>query len=205
MEWRPWRMRPVSRHPMCHPWEWLWPFMASRGLCYLGPHVGPAWARVNLLEVPMSLSSGSQCVVHESDPHWPFLGSMEFCYLGCNQLYMPPCLILIPGKCACKFCLIGQAIQWRHNGRDGVSDHQPRDCSFNRLFRRGSKETSKLRMTGLCVGNSTVTGEFPAQRASYAENVSIWWRHHDDQHAPQSLLTDYVLRSTESEFLLTFV
>ena len=25
----------------------------------------------------------------------------------------------------------------------------------------------------------TETGEFPAQRASYAENVSIWWRHHD--------------------------
>ena len=23
------------------------------------------------------------------------------------------------------------------------------------------------------------TGEFPAQRASYPENVSIWWRHHD--------------------------
>ena len=23
-----------------------------------------------------------------------------------------------------------------------------------------------------------VIGEFPAQRASYAENVSIWWRHH---------------------------
>ena len=22
------------------------------------------------------------------------------------------------------------------------------------------------------------TGEYPAQRASYAENVSIWWRHH---------------------------
>ena len=26
--------------------------------------------------------------------------------------------------------------------------------------------------------NSPVTGEFPAQRASNAENVSIWWRHH---------------------------
>ena len=25
----------------------------------------------------------------------------------------------------------------------------------------------------------TGTGEFPAQRASYAENVSIWWRHHE--------------------------
>ena len=23
------------------------------------------------------------------------------------------------------------------------------------------------------------TGEFPAQMASNAENVSIWWRHHD--------------------------
>ena len=29
----------------------------------------------------------------------------------------------------------------------------------------------------LC-GEFTVPGEFPAQRASYAENVSIWWRHH---------------------------
>ena len=41
-----------------------------------------------------------------------------------------------------------------------------------------SKKTSKLRVTGLCEGNSPVTGEFPAQRASNAENVSIWWRHH---------------------------
>ena len=32
--------------------------------------------------------------------------------------------------------------------------------------------------TGLCAGNSPETGEFPAQMASNAENVSIWWRHH---------------------------
>ena len=44
--------------------------------------------------------------------------------------------------------------------------------------RNWSKKTSKLRLTGLCVGNSLVTGEFPAQMASNAENVSIWWRHH---------------------------
>ena len=44
--------------------------------------------------------------------------------------------------------------------------------------RRRPKKASKLRVTGLCVGNSPVTGEFPAQRASNAENVSIWWRHH---------------------------
>ena len=40
------------------------------------------------------------------------------------------------------------------------------------------KKTSKLRVTGLCAGNSPGTGEFPAQMASNAENVSIWWRHH---------------------------
>ena len=49
---------------------------------------------------------------------------------------------------------------------------------LNRLFRRRSKKTSKLRVTGLCAGNSPGTGEFPTQMASYAENVSIWWRHH---------------------------
>ena len=42
----------------------------------------------------------------------------------------------------------------------------------------GWKKTSKLRVTGLCAGNSPVTDEFPTQRASNAENVSIWWRHH---------------------------
>ena len=36
----------------------------------------------------------------------------------------------------------------------------------------------KLRVTGLCAGNLPGTGEFPAQMASNAENVSIWWRHH---------------------------
>ena len=70
-------------------------------------------------------------------------------------------------------------LRWRHNERDGVSNHQPHDCLLNRLFGRKSKWTSKFRVTGLCVGNSPGTGEFPAQMASNAENVSIWWRHHD--------------------------
>ena len=66
------------------------------------------------------------------------------------------------------FCHIYQNIKWRHNERDGVSNHQPHDCLLNRLFRRRSKKTSKLRVTGLCAGNSPVTCEFPAQRASNA-------------------------------------
>ena len=36
-------------------------------------------------------------------------------------------------------------LQWRHNSRDGVSNHQPHDCLLNRLFRRRYKKTSKHR------------------------------------------------------------
>ena len=43
--------------------------------------------------------------------------------------------------------------------------------------RHKSMKAAKLRVTGF-VGNSPVTGEFPAQRASNTENISIWWRHH---------------------------
>ena len=83
------------------------------------------------------------------------------CLSQCGPRFMPP-----------------WPLQWRHNDHDSVSNHQPHGCLLNRLFRRRSKKTSKLRVTGLCVVNSPGTGEFSAQMASYAENVSIWWRHH---------------------------
>ena len=73
---------------------------------------------------------------------------------------------------------LGCSLQWRHNERDGVSNHQHHDGLFNRLFKHITKKTSNLRVTGLCEGNSPVTGEFPTQSASTAENVSIWWRYH---------------------------
>ena len=69
-------------------------------------------------------------------------------------------------------------LHWRHNERDGVSNHQPHDCLLIRLFRHRWNKISKLRVTGLCEGNTPVTGELPAQRASNAENIPIWWRHH---------------------------
>ena len=69
-------------------------------------------------------------------------------------------------------------LQGRHNERVGISNYQPHDCLLNRLFGRRSKKTSKFRVTALCVGNSPVNGEFPAQRVSNAEDVSILWRHH---------------------------
>ena len=60
------------------------------------------------------------------------------------------------------------SLLWRHNGRDGVSNHQPHDCLFNLSFRHRSKKTSKTHVTGFCAGNSPVTGEFPAQITSDA-------------------------------------
>ena len=82
-------------------------------------------------------------------------------------------------------------LQWRHNGHDGVSNHQPNDCLLNCLFRRRSKKTSKLRVTGLYAGNSPVTGEFPAQIASNAENVSIWLRHHETIVEVRAWMSNY--------------
>ena len=65
------------------------------------------------------------------------------------------------------------SLQWRHNGLDGASNYQPHHCLLSHLFGRRSKKTSKFRVTGLYAGNSPGAGEFPAQMASNAENVSI--------------------------------
>ena len=45
------------------------------------------------------------------------------------------------------------SLQWRHNEHDGVSNHHRPHCLLNRLFRRRSRKTSKLRVTGLYAGN----------------------------------------------------
>ena len=52
-------------------------------------------------------------------------------------------------------------LQWLHNDRDGVPNL---DVLLNHVLRRGSKKILKVRVTGLCEGNSPVTGEFPPQR-----------------------------------------
>ena len=78
-------------------------------------------------------------------------------------------------------------LQWHHNEHDGVSNHQPHHCLLNRLSRRRSKKTSKLCVTGLCAGNSLVTGEFPAQIAGNAKKVSIWRRHQETDY----FITDF--------------
>ena len=80
-----------------------------------------------------------------------------------------------------------RALQWHHDGRDSVIISQPRDCLLSRWFRRRLNKTSKLRVTCLCAPNSPVPGEFPAKMSSYAENFSIWWRHHSIRHESEGL------------------
>ena len=75
------------------------------------------------------------------------------------------CLVKPPLKSGHEWLVISNALQWRHTELDGVANHQPHDRLFNRLFGHRLKKTSKLCVTGLCVGNSPVTGEFPTQRA----------------------------------------
>ena len=54
--------------------------------------------------------------------------------------------------------------------------------------------SSKLRVTGLCAGNSPVTGEFPALMASNAENVSIWWRNVSQQRNLRKFAITCIIR-----------
>ena len=62
------------------------------------------------------------------------------------------------GKCCDAYVC---ALQWRHTEPDDVSNHRRLDSLLNCLLWRRSKKASKLRVTGLCEGNSPVTGNSP--------------------------------------------
>ena len=66
-------------------------------------------------------------------------------------------------------------LQWRHNERNGVSNHQsPMSRLLMQPFVRAQiKENIKTPRHW----EEFLTG-FPSQRVSKAENISIWWRHH---------------------------
>ena len=71
----------------------------------------------------------------------------------------------------------------------------PASWLFTQLFiQMQIKENIKApRYWPLC-GEFTGTGEFPAQMASYAENVFIWWHHH----------ASYTLDNTPGKMLLNW-
>ena len=64
------------------------------------------------------------------------------------------------------------SLQWRYNEHDGASSHR----SFAQPFvQRKHQSSASLDFEG----NLPVNAGFLSQSASYAENVSICWRHHD--------------------------
>ena len=83
--------------------------------------------------------------------------------------------------------------------RQALHDYQPHDCLLNRLFRRRSKKTSKVSVTGLCEGNLSVTGW-----ANNAENVSIWWRHHVSWQSHYDTISTAILHPSVRAWL-TFI
>ena len=91
-------------------------------------------------------------------------------------------------------------LQGRHNERDAVSNHLRLDCLFNPLFKRRSKKTSKLRITGLCEGKPPVTGGFHSQIVINAENVSTWWRHNNNNNVyfPKNYRLVHMLHARKS-------
>ena len=68
--------------------------------------------------------------------------------------------------------------QWRHNGSDGVPNHQPHNGLLNRLFRIRSKKTSKLRVT--CRWSVNSPHKWPVTRKMFPfddviMNKNIMW------------------------------
>ena len=84
--------------------------------------------------------------------------------------------------CCLKYLfIIVTSLQWRHNGLHVVSNYKAHHCLLSRLFGRRSKKTSKLPPSLAFVrGNHRGPVNSPHKWPSNAENVSIWWRHHDE-------------------------
>ena len=58
-----------------------------------------------------------------------------------------------------------------------VSIHRPLSCLFN-SYADPHQRNIKIRITAPLWEEFTGDGDLPAQRASKAENASIWWRYH---------------------------
>ena len=85
------------------------------------------------------------------------------------------------------------SLHWCHNDHGGVSNHQPHGCLLNCLFRRRSKKTSKLRVTGHCAGNSPGPVNSPhkgpvMRKMAPFDDVIMCWFGSCDNRPPEKLL-----------------
>ena len=75
--------------------------------------------------------------------------------------------------------LLACTLHWRQNDHGGVSNQQPHGCVLNRLFRRKSKKTPKLRVTVLCVGNSPHKGPVTRKMVQFDDVIMTYICVHD--------------------------
>ena len=87
------------------------------------------------------------------------IGQYHGCW--CSWLVPSHCLSQCWPRCLMPYGVTRPPLQWRHNGHDGLSNHQPNDCLLSRLYRCRPKKISTPGVTGLCAGNSPATSEFP--------------------------------------------
>ena len=80
------------------------------------------------------------------------------------------------------------SLRWRHIGRDDVSNHQPHDCLLIRSFRRRSKKTSKLRVTGQFTNRYFITIWMYTDPLLKNVDQMCWsWRHNWKIFVPYSM------------------
>ena len=96
-------------------------------------------------------------------------------------------------------------LPWRHNERNGDSNHQPHGGLLNRLFRRISKKTTKLRVTALCEGNSPVIDEFPAQKANKQRFLTPGHQGWNDLHSLCRIGMEYYLLNNDDNNIIYWI
>ena len=118
-------LKPIRHHNACGQCtlcHWPFGFQAKDAIKY-----SLSTSLFCFLEVKISIPVNS----------WEtFANIFQMCFISSQVIYL--------------WSRLRKTLRWRHNGPDSVWNHQPNDCLFNRLFRRRSKKTSKLRVTDLC-------------------------------------------------------
>ena len=107
----------------------------------------------------------------------------------------------------------GESLHWCHNDHDGVSNHQPHGFLLNRLFRRRSKKKIKVRVTGLCVGNSPRPVKSPhkepvTRKMFPFDDVIMWWivfqQCHDMSNTSHWNVLDHSKVARTDDIILTY-
>ena len=83
----------------------------------------------------------------------------------------------ISRECYCNIHVQHTPLPWHHNERDGVWNHQPHDV-YSGVYSGTDQRNIKASRHWPLWGEFTCDRGSPRTRASNAENVSIWWRHH---------------------------